>query len=743
MRSSRGGLTICLRVTLEALLLLTGLLATPVWAADEASRPRIALVLSGGGARGVAHVGVLQVLEEMRIPVDVIVGTSMGAIVAGAYAGGLSPAEMAQRIREARWDRVLADLPERADRSIRSKEAERRGISALELGIGEGAFRLPKGALYGQQLEVFLATLAPAQSHAGSFDQLGIPFRAVATDIENGQMVVLDRGDLIQALRASMSVPGVFAPKEIDGRMLVDGGLVRNLPVDVARALGAQVIIAVNLGSPLLGRGEISSVVDISTQMLHILTEQNVRSSLAELRDGDVLILPELGSYSAGNFADSASIIPIGAAAARKQAGPLARLSLSQDEYARHRLARGERARPPGRLDRVRVESAALRWVNPEAVEQLITIRPGDMPEAAQLQADLQALLATGDFQQVRHRFVQEDGQEVLVIEPVEKDWGPTYVQFGLNLSTDLEGESSFDVLLDHRMTWLTGRGLEWRNEMSLGRTTAWHTELHQPLTRARDLFVTLYGDLRQTQDNIFVDDTPIVAYDTRRGLIGTDLGLKFGRVAVLRLGYRTGRVSSSPDVALPFFVTVRQEIGEFAARLIYDRLDHWAFPSAGLYGNAELLSSRRWSGADSDYRSLRGDLDLAFSRGARRVVLGLRAGTNLGSTLPLFNQFSLGGFLNLSGMQNRQLLGPRFALARVVYYERFGSRSLFSLPIYLGGSLEAGNVYARFNGTQSPGPIAAGSVFLALESPAGPLYLAAGLAEGGRAAFYLFLGRP
>ena len=261
---------------------------------------------------------------------------------------------------KADWNEILAGLPPRQDRSLRSKALERRNVYGVEVGIGKDGLLLPQGAIVGHNLEVFLAdTLGPA-GEVHSFDALPIPYRAVATDIVTGQPVVLGSGSLVDAMRASMSVPGVFAPADIDGRLLLDGGLVRNLPVDVVRRMGAEVVIAVNLGSPLLKRDQITSVLGVTEQMINILTEQNVQQSLSELTARDVLVSPELGDYGSSDFTDAARTIPIGEAAARKVADRLRALSLSADDYRAFRgaqLARAQRERP---IQEVRVDTTRL-----------------------------------------------------------------------------------------------------------------------------------------------------------------------------------------------------------------------------------------------------------------------------------------------------------------------------------------------------------------------------------------------
>jgi len=710
--------------------------------APAAARPRIGLVLSGGGARGMAHIGVLKALEALRVPIDCIAGTSMGSVVGGAYALGLTPGELEARIRAVRWNELLADQPPRSARSARTKLLERLNIYSPEVGIRDGELVLPRGALYGQQIEFFLTALTSAASPPDDFDRMPIPFRAVATDIENGAMVVLARGNLAKAMRASMSVPAVFAPIEIDGRALLDGGLVRNLPVDVVRRMGAEIVIAVNLGTGLLKREEIASVIGVSQQMLNILTEQNVGVSIAQLGGRDVLVLPELGNFSAGDFDKGYQTIPAGEAAVRKAAPQLARLSLSEEAYARYQQERQSRRRSAPQIDEVRVDTAGLQRVNPKSVEARVRFEPGKAADALHLQSTLHMLYTTDDFQSIGYRVEEKASKRVLVIEPVEKDWGPNYFQFGMSLATDLRaGDSSFSLLAAHRATALNSYGLEWRNMLSIGRVTAVGSELYQPLDYERRWFIAPRVNLYQVRENFFFDETPVATYRVRSATVGLDLGRNFTNAGTARLGVERGEARADPSVALPFFPNARGDIGAVRAEWVYDKLDNWVFPTSGVYAFGEARASRKGLGADDDYERVAGGADVAVGSDRHRVTLGLRGGRAWGSQLPVYDQFALGGFLNLSGYQTRQFVGQRYALGRVVYAHKANLLGLSGT--YLGGSLEAGNVYQRFNGPNTGGLRLSASVFAAYDSVVGPLALGAGLAEGGSYAIYLFLGRP
>jgi predicted acylesterase/phospholipase RssA len=316
-------------------LLMTLVLACGLTAAQD--RPRVGLVLSGGGARGLAHVGVLKVLDEQRIRVDAIAGTSMGAIVGGLYASGLSAQEVEREVRAIDWARVFEPRPERQHLSQRRKEEDFEFSALLEFGMRDGELRAPVATVTTRRLESLLRRYSLPVRTIDEFDKLPIPFRAVATDLDTGAAVVLDRGDLSAALRSSMSKPGVFSPIELDGRVLGDGGLVNNVPIDVARAMGVDVVIVVNVGTTLAARETSNSALGVTAQMINILTEQNVQRSLATMGDRDVLVSPQLGALTWGDFARGDEFIALGERGAQAALARLQPLARSADEYARWR----------------------------------------------------------------------------------------------------------------------------------------------------------------------------------------------------------------------------------------------------------------------------------------------------------------------------------------------------------------------------------------------------------------------
>jgi len=365
-------------------------------AVQPAARPRIGLVLSGGGARGLAHIGVLKVLEELRIPIDAIAGTSMGAIVGGLYASGMRADDLERELIAIRWDQVFSSRVERQQLSQRRKEEDFEVSTAIELGLRDGTLRAPQSAVSSRGLESLLRRLTLPVRDISRFDALPIPFRAVATNMETGQAVVLDHGDLALALRSSISVPGVFAPIEVDGLMLGDGGLVDNVPAAVARHLAVDRLIVVNIGTPLAGRESLNSVLGLTQQMINILTEQNVQRSLATLQPDDVLIAPQLGALAASDFDRARDIVSLGLSGTRDARERLAPLSLGQDAYASWQ--RMHAAHPPRATPLVSVELTGSTITNPERLAAMLESRVGEPFDAARAERDTRRLAAAGDY---------------------------------------------------------------------------------------------------------------------------------------------------------------------------------------------------------------------------------------------------------------------------------------------------------------------------------------------------------
>ena len=736
-----------------ALLVACALAAGPAWPAvapdtppSQAQRPKIGLVLSGGGARGGAHLGVLEVLEEMRVPVDFIVGTSAGSIIGAAYASGMPLAEIEAEIKGASTAVLVRDT-DRSAVPLRVKRDDFNNYAGPEVGLGPGGLTLPRGVLAGVSIEAELRRLTRRQSST-NFDRLPVPFRAVATDLTTSEMVVINHGNLALAVRASMAVPAVVQPVEIDGRLLVDGGVVRNLPVDVVRQMGADIVIAVNIGTPLLKREQIDSVLAVSDQMLRILTASNVERSIKELGPQDLLITPELSEVASSDL----NALPLarrqGAAAARALTPQLAKLALPESEFAALQQAREQRTKAGNVLiDEVRV--VGTTHVNPQVIEAVMQTRAGTHFDPVRADADLKRIYARGDFESVNYAIDDESGTgKVLTVDVREKSWGPDYLRLGLGLSSDFEGNNNFRLLLLHRRTWLNALGAEWRNELQIGQTDRIASEWYQPLTPRQRVFVAPRLEASRDPLDVYPDDGgPRLARFRREYYgVGLDLGAPIGAFGEVRAGLTRGRVKLLTDTSFVAgsVVVPAADMGGLLAGLRLDTLDNARFPRSGLAGEFQVYRSQPGLGASDAYTKATLNMNSAIATGPHSLQLGVRGGGRLGSDpLPDYESYTLGGFLNLSGYKTGQFLGTDLRFARLIYNYRISAPGLLD-GAYAGASAEVGRIGSSSGPLDTPLTTRQGySLYVAYDTPLGPAFVAYGRSGNGQQAVYFFLGQP
>lgn len=727
--------------TLLAAMALPATAAEPANAAAGAKRPKVCVVLSGGGARGAAHVGVLKVLEEYRIPVDCIAGTSMGSLVGAAYASGTSIADMEKLMGKLTTNTLFQDNPPREELHIRRKQEDRLNLFGPEIGVDSlGGDLLPKGLVSGVQLETVLRKIsAPGYRN---FDHLPIPYRAVATDLVTGKAVVFDKGVLANVMRASMSVPVAIAPADVDGKILVDGMLVDNLPVDVAQAMGADVIIAVNVGTPLLKRDQLGNILGVAGQMLSILTEQNVQASLALLKPTDILITPELGDFSTGDFDNLPATLPIGEAAARKVADRLSGLSLSPEEYTKYRQGLKKLTEQDfSAVDKVRFDN--LKTTNAEYLQTLMETQPGKQIDQEVLDRDLRRIYGTSDFEHINYNIIEDGGERILAVDAVEKSWGPNYFRFGMGLSNDFNGSSNFTLEGLFRKTWMNSLGAEWVTRVQIGQIDAIQTQFYQPLDSQHHYFVAPVAEIKRNSNNLYEGSNHIATFDGEQYRAGLDLGrdiAEYGQAKVgIRAGIRKPHLDIGPSILEPD-ETIHE--GAFQASLQIDKLDSVRFPTAGWQVNAALYNSNTSIGADDNYTKwdIRGSYIKSFGRNTFNFY-GVANGSTNGS-LPFYDQNYWGGFLRLSGLAYGQLAGESLTYGRMMYYNKLADYKIFD-GLYAGFSLEAGKMRNPLVTTNDSDLIKAASVFVATDSPVGPLYLGYGHADTGDSSFYMFLGLP
>lgn len=718
----------------RALAFALALMAAPLHA-------RTCLVLGGGGARGAAHIGVLEVLERERIAIDCVAGTSMGAAVGGLYAAGYAPAEIATLLGEIDWKDTFRDDPERREFSVRRKEEDLELLVDFDLGLREGRLIAPRGAIQGQKMLLLLRRLTLPVWEVEDFDALPVPFRAVAANIATGEPRVFASGDLAAAIRASMSVPGVLAPIRVDGEMLVDGGIADNVPVGVARAMGATRLIVVDVSAELAPESALTSPLAIANQMIDALMTRQTRAQLATLGPDDVLIEPELGTITSGAFHRIADAVPIGAAAAEAALPRLAPLALDEAAWQAHLAARPKPRHDAPVVAFLEVQGARSRTAT--SVARRIGAKPGTPLDVGALEHDLMRAYGEGAHERITWRYERTDGGTGVVVEPVDKGWGPNYVRFGLALSDDFGGDSEYQLQAQVRLTGFNEAGTEWRNRVSLGSVAGVRSEIHQPFGELGEPFVEAYGEYRALDQPLFQDAIDLAEYRARRGVVGFDAGIDRGTWRALA-GVERGRDRLARRIGDPSLPSrVDADFGDVFVGYTRDTLDSAAFPSSGSRFDARLSFYRDALGAEVDADVLALDYDRALSYGRNRLLVGTRLNYTEDDDAGLLQANGLlGGFLNLSGYGERELVGDQLAFGRAVWYRHVGdSSALFAQPFYVGASLEAGNVWDDLGDAGVDDLVYAGSVFIGLESFLGPMFLGYGRADTGEGSFYLTFG--
>lgn len=711
-------------------------------APDDAARPRIALVLGGGGARGAAHIGVLKVLEEMRVPVDCVIGTSMGSVIGGLYASGVSPDDLEQLLITTDWPDLFDDAPARKATPFRGKREDRKYLLPIEFGVRVDGLHLPSGLMQGRKVTHLMKTLTLRVGNLDDFDELPLPFRSVACDLDTGEMVVLSSGDLGDAIRASMSIAGAFSPVELDGRHLVDGGVIRNLPVDVARAMAVDVIIAVDVSSAT-GNEPYDSAVSIYKRNLAIMVAQNVKTQTETLADHDVLIVPQLGDISSSDFALAAEAISIGETEARGHAAELDTYAVDETTYAAYldNLRCGDGC-PEDEIiiDEVRFRGAGR--VSDGIFERAIKTKTGVPLNMDTLREDLARIYELGDFVSTDFDIFEDDGCRVLAINAKEKVWGPTFVRFGVGMNADFRGENEYGVIAALRTTRINKLGAEWRASTRFGSTNELMTELYQPLDYGDFFFVNPQVRMTRRDVRVINEDDSRAEFRVRSQDASLHAGVQLGTYGEVRGGVFRGSGTADPRLGPAELEQYDYQTGGWTARLTIDDADDGSFPRSGGLVVIDGVFHRERFGASQSYHRVRADINRARSFGRNTVVMVLRAGSSLRSELPDIEEFTLGGFLSLSGLEPDQIRGPHFGVVDLVYVRELSQfRGLLEGTVYGGLSLETGNAWDDPGAIDLEDLCFASSIFVGTDSVLGPVYFAVGIAEGGNVSTYLSIG--
>jgi NTE family protein len=712
-------------------------------AEDAAGRPKVGLVLSGGGARGGAHIGVLRALEELRVPVDYLAGTSVGAIIGAFYATGMSMEELENVPRDLDLERALLNVTPRQYRSFRRKRDDDLFLVDMMPGLSDDfEFSLPIGLVHGQLIDMILTRLTLSVAGTTNFDELAIPFRAVAADIVSGDAVVLSGGNLALAVRASMSLPAALSAVELDGRLLVDGGIAMNLPIEVAIGMGADVVIAIDISAPMRLREEMRSVLDVTYQLSNLLTREGVEAQKRHLRDQDLLFTPEFPpELSAVNYARMGDTIPIGyemIMAAREQFEPFA---LSAEDYRAYRDGRRSPAvQEPPVIEFVDVRNNS-RIADSVIESRLRDIEIGEPLDPDTVELALHKVYGLDFFQNVRYDLVTDNGRTGLRVGVDERSWGPNYLQLGLSYTASGDDGVLFGLAVSYLRSSINELGAEWRTTAKIGDEPALVTSLHQPLGSAARYFVAPELSFESTQLSLWGEKKPVATFQQREAMFELGVGRELEHFGELRVGLRRSYGDLRVKVGDPELSPLeRFNRGEVFARFSVDTLNDISFPRSGSLARLEWRGSRTGQlSADSDFDQWLLSASHARTWGRHTLLSTVRYDVTTRGIAPLQSLSRLGGFFDLSGLNHNELAGQHAMRIGASYYRRIGDLALF--PAFAGISFEVGNVWDNRRDIGLHDTVVGGSLWAGVDTPVGPIYVGYGRAERRQDAFYVFLG--
>lgn len=728
---------------MKKLLFLT-LIATLLSAeAEVQTKPKIALVLSGGGARGGAHVGVLKVLEKYHIPIDIIVGTSMGSFVGGLYASGQNPQEIEEMLISTDWRKYIRTTFDREDTPMRRKSIDYTYPGRLGVGVNaENELVLPTGVFKREPLLLKFMELTHNVEDIKDFDKLSIPFRAVATNIKDGQRVVLKSGSLAKAIYASSAIPGGFQPINIDGIDLVDGGVSDNMPIQVARDMGADIIIAVDVSENFDKNLDVNSYFVVMAQLVDILMRKNANESIATLDTKDILITPDLKGFSGLDADKYKMIIEQGAKISVEVVDKLEKLSLPPKEYAEYRLNyREKHLYNAPIIDTITINNST--YLANASIRKRIHQKEGTKLDEVQLRADLLHLYDMMIFDSVEYKLINKDGNNTLVIETTPSWDNHGEIRFAIGIEDDFQGHSTYSLKLGYTMFGVNSLGGEWRSDFEIGRKKKAYSEFFQPLDAMQRYYLRPSAQYESITDTFVVGGFSNQELYSSRGGASLAIGAHVGTSYEFEIG-----VSSFHDKVEVGSLDIKKS---FTATPLYgsiniDNLDNVNFPKVGL--KAELKWTKELSsfGSDYDYEQIYFDIEKPIFFYSNNITTYFKYGNTYkdDNIDRLAGTFTLGGLFNLSGYAPYSFNDQNmfFGILKYTYEIKdggfFGS---LNAPLYAGFSAEVGETWGRYSALSESNLKQSGTLYLAADTFLGPFYLAYGFSANGEDSFYLYLG--
>ncbi len=708
------------------------------------TRPTVGLVLSGGGARGFAHIGVLKVLEANHIPVDYVGGASMGGLIGALYAMGKTPAEIEATVVALDWDKLSVSTTSFDNLSFRRKEDRRNIPSPVTLKGQINDLKLPNALNSGHEIGLLIDRLTLQYAGVTDFDDLPIPFRAVGTDMVRGESVTLKSGSLSRSLRATMAVPGVFAPIEVDGKILSDGGLVNNIPTDVVKAMGADIVLVVNIETQIGNRESLESLTGILAQTINISTLDNSRRSL---RQADFIISPDLGNFSATDFTKSRELIKLGYNGAIEKAPLLKSIALDDAEWERHLAARRSRERPDTppvpTLVAVEGQDADSTELIKEKLGEKYAGQPLDAAKQEELAKDLSELTGTGRFDALDYRLTTREGKTELLIGSNRfggETSKPTRLELGLDVNSVESDNVNFNFLARLTFFDIGKHGAEWRNDLRLGSNGYLASEYYRPLGRTK-FFVAPRGSYERRRINLFNGGNRIVEYVGQTAQIGVDVGYGISSRSEVRVGYTLGYQSVSRRIGDPLLPDVQGIFSTVGLRWTYDSLDKAQVPTSGILARSNLNYFFDSPGSNGSFPQ--GETRLTGFRpmSERNTLFAFGGGgTTFASTAPLLQQFTLGGPFRIGGYGFEELRGSNYLHGGGgILHNPAIIPSFLGGKTYIGAWYEGGSMFERIGNANYRQSISGGAIF---ETPVGPVFIGGSVNENGRGRFYFSFGR-
>jgi NTE family protein len=727
-----------------------------------AERPKIGLVLSGGGARGGAHLGVIKMFEKHHIPIDMIVGTSMGAFIGGLYASGKGSLEIEELLTTTQWNRYISSSYHREDIPFRSKQFDHDFPSKIKLGVNsKNEVGFQTGLFSRQNMLSLLNSQTYDVRYVNDFDNLLIPFRAVATDIKNGEEVILKSGALSEAIYASIAIPGGFQPITIDGKTLVDGGISSNLPLEAMRAMHPDIIIVVDISTPFDENVNVDSYIAVLSQLNNILMRKNVEETIISMRHNEILVTPKLGDITPLDADKYPEIIKIGEDSIENiYSDKLSSLTINTDAYNKYLMShRTSYHFAPPVIDKIIIDNQTD--VSNELIYSYIHVSEGKSLNLLELQDDLMRLYNLTLFEDVSYKLDFIDKETVLKIS-LTPSWNSNGIlRFGLGFEDDFNSNSNYMLAVEYTMLSLNSYGGEWRTRGSIGKEKGVLSEWYQPLNAMREYFIRPHLFYQERKLRVAPNALNIVSQEKDNTLAldglqkgaGVGVGYNINSSMQFEIGFRAQNNEISGDLLIldenissASYAHVRAAVESryFYANLVLDSYDNAFFPTKGDYGKISWTKEIKSIGGELDYSRISIENEYAYSIGSHTILPRLEYVSTYDGEVDISNLVTLGGFGRLSGYSKNTFAGDSLGLLTLNYryniYKNafFGS---FSAPLYVGGMAEVGTTWNKNSTPFLDDLIFAGNIYLASDTILGPCYFAYGRSQNSHDMFYFSLG--